>query len=58
MEALGLDGFAHGIGMKSQLTGDGADFPMLGVKVATDLHTGFGTEHANLTSVVEYVGRD
>ena len=40
-----LDGVAHGVGMHAQFTGDGADFPMLGIKVAANLRAGFGTDH-------------
>jgi hypothetical protein len=31
--------------VNAQLSGDGADFPMLGVEVTTDLNTGFWTHH-------------
>ena len=33
LETLRLDGLANGIRMDGQLTGDGADFPMFGVKI-------------------------
>ncbi len=45
VEALGLNGVANGIGVHAQFAGDGADFPMLGVKVAANLSTRFWTNH-------------
>ena len=54
-----LDGVAHGIGMDAQFAGDGADFPMLGVKVAANLSAGFRTDHADRSpSIVECVETD
>src|ERR1044071_9490784 len=44
-ETLGLDGVAHRVRMHAQFAGDGSDFPMLGVKVAANLRTNFGTDH-------------
>jgi hypothetical protein len=38
------------IGVNAQFSGDGADFPMLGVKVAADLHTGFWIDHLGRSS--------
>jgi hypothetical protein len=43
LEALRLDGLADGIGMDGQLTGNGADLPMFGVKIAANLGAGFRT---------------
>ena len=40
-----LDGVVNGIGMDAQFTGNGADFPMLGVKITANLGAGFGTDH-------------
>jgi hypothetical protein len=45
METFRFDGIANGIGMNVQLLGDGADFPVLGVKIAADLHACFGVNH-------------
>ena len=45
MEAVGLNGVAHGIGVNAQFTGDGADFPMLGVKIAANLDARFWRNH-------------
>ena len=44
-EALRLDGQANGVGMHAQFTGNGANFPVLGVEVMANLHTGFRTDH-------------
>ncbi len=35
----------HGIGMNAQFRCNGADFPMLGIKVTADLGSGFVTDH-------------
>ena len=40
-----LDGVANGVGMNAQFAGNGADFPMLGVKVAANLRAGFRADH-------------
>ena len=40
-EPFALDGVAHGIGMDVQFAGNGADLPMLGVKIAANLRRGF-----------------
>src|SRR5262249_24732870 len=48
-EALRLDGVATGSGMLAQLTGDGADLPVLGVKVAANLGADFGAEHEDVS---------
>jgi hypothetical protein len=58
VETLTLDGIANGIGMNVEFTGNGADLPMLGVKVAANLRAGFRTNHELLTSLVECVERD
>ena len=44
-EPLALDSVAHGIGMDVQFAGDGADLPMLGIKIAANLGAGFGSDH-------------
>ena len=43
-ETLRLDGLANGIRMDGQLTGDGADFPMFGVKLM-NLKTAVNQRH-------------
>jgi nitrate/nitrite transporter NarK len=40
MEAFGLDGVAHCIWMHAEFTGNSANFPMFGIKVAANLHMG------------------
>ena len=47
VEAFALDRVANGVGVDAQFTGDGADFPMLGVKVAANLRAGFRTDHCD-----------
>src|SRR5580704_1124476 len=44
-ETLCLDGMTHGVGMHAHFPGDGADFPMLGVKTTANLGTNFRTNH-------------
>ncbi len=45
VETLRLDGVAHGVRMHAQFTGDGADLPMLGIKIAANLRADFRTDH-------------
>jgi hypothetical protein len=45
IEVVGPNSVTDSIGMNAQLSGDGADFPMLGVEVVTDLNTSFWTHH-------------
>src|SRR5215471_8298927 len=45
MEAVGLDGVADSVLVNAQLAGDGADLPMLGVKVTANLDVGFRIDH-------------
>ena len=45
MEAVGLNGVADGIRMNAQFSGDGADLPMLGLKVTANLDVGFWADH-------------
>ncbi len=47
---FGLDGVANSVGMEAEFASDGADLPVFGVKVATDLDTGFRTDHRGLSS--------
>src|SRR5258708_3883459 len=49
IETLAFNGVANGVGMDAQLTGDGADFPVFGVKVAPDLSTGFLADHERVS---------
>ena len=44
-EAVRFNGVAHGIRMHTQLLSDGADFPMLGKKVAANLSASFWIDH-------------
>jgi hypothetical protein len=41
VKAVGFDGVAHGIRVNPQLASNGANFPMLGKKVAANLSAGF-----------------
>src|SRR5438067_9964989 len=45
LETLALDGVPYGVGMDAQFRGNGADFPMFGVKVASNLRAGFVADH-------------
>ena len=45
LEAFALDRVANGVGVDAQFTGNGADFPVLDVKVAANLRAGFRTDH-------------
>src|SRR5579859_8185097 len=45
VETLRFNGVAHGVRMYAQFTGDGADLPMLGVKVTANLGSNFGADH-------------
>jgi hypothetical protein len=45
MEAVGFNGVSNGIRVNTQFSGDGADFPMLGVKVTANLNVGFWIDH-------------
>jgi len=38
LHSVHFDGAPHGVGMKLQLRGDGADLPVLGKKVMTNLY--------------------
>jgi hypothetical protein len=44
-QTLPLDGVAYGLRMYAQFTGNGADLPMLGEKIAANLRTDFRTDH-------------
>ena len=46
-EAVGLERGAHGIGMEKEFGGNGADFPMLGVKQVADASDLFIGNHAS-----------
>ena len=46
IEAFAFYRVANSIGVDAQFTGDGADFPVFGVKVAADLRADFRTDHA------------
>ena len=45
LESFALDGVAHRVGMDPQFAGNGADFPMLGIKIAPNLRADFRTDH-------------
>src|SRR3954447_8630716 len=44
-EALRFNGATDGVGMDSEFASDGADFPVLGVKVPANLGVSFGADH-------------
>lgn len=46
VEAFTFHRVAKGVRVDAQLTGDGADFPVFGVKIAADLRADFRTDHA------------
>jgi len=50
MEAVGFNGVANGIRVNAQLSGDGADFPMLGVEITANLDVGFWTDRLDWSS--------
>src|SRR5450755_4985649 len=56
MKALRLNGPADSIGVDTKLSGNGSDFPMLGIKVTTNLGTGFRANH--LDFIILTWGRD
>ena len=58
LEPFHFNGAPYSVGVDVQGLCNRADFPMLGVEIAANLYAGFGTDHAKLTSVAEFVGRD
>ena len=54
LEAFGPNRIANGVRVDAQFTGNGADFPVFGVKVAANLRAGFRTHH-EITFDVECV---
>jgi hypothetical protein len=50
LEPFHLNGAPYGVGVDVQGGCNGADFPMLGVEVAANLYTGFGTDHRSSPS--------
>ena len=60
IEAIRFDGIANGIGVNVEFAGNGADFPVLGVKVSANLHARFRTDHvfSSSTSRVSWEGID
>lgn len=53
LKAAGFDGVANRIGMHAEFGGDGADLPMLGVKVAADAGAQFFADHARIPSAAQ-----
>jgi hypothetical protein len=49
MEAIRFNGTTDGILVNAQLAGDGADLPMLGVKIMTNLYMRFWIDHLDLS---------
>jgi hypothetical protein len=50
VKAFALNGTADGIRVETKFSGNGADLPMLGVKIAANLYASFGTDHPSSPS--------
>jgi hypothetical protein len=50
LEAFHFNGAPYGVGVDVQGLCNGADFPMLGVKIAANLYADFGTDHPSSPS--------
>jgi hypothetical protein len=57
VEPVRFNSLADGIGMNVQLAGNGADFPVLGVKVTANLHARFRADHKFLLRHGGYRGK-
>ena len=57
IEAIRLDGIAHGIGVNAEFAGNGADFPVFGVKVTANLRACFRADHEFLLPHPRYRGK-
>ena len=57
IEAIRFDGIAHRIGMNVEFAGNGADFPVLGVKVTANLDARFRADHEFLLPHRGYRGK-
>ena len=57
IEAIRFDGIAHHIRMNVEFAGNGADFPVLGVKVTANLDARFRADHEFLLPHREYRGK-
>ena len=57
-EAFAFNRVANGVRVDAQFTGNGADFPVLDIKVAANLRADFRTDHRYLTFGVECVEMD
>ena len=44
-EAVRFDGITNGIGVNVQFSGNGADFPVFGIKITADLYVRFRADH-------------
>ena len=58
LHAIHFDRAPHGVGMKLQLRGDGADLPVLGEKVMTDLYAQLLLDHFCFTCVSKCEEKD
>ena len=56
-EAVRFDGLTNGIGVNVQFSCDGADFPVLGIKITADLHTCFWVNHLRSLRNREVAGK-
>jgi hypothetical protein len=52
MKAVGLNGTTDGIRMDAKFSGNGSDFPMLGVEVTANLRTGFRANHLSFIVLI------
>ena len=57
IETIRFDGIADGIGVNVEFAGNGADFPVLGVKITANLHAGFRADHVFLLLHRGYRGK-
>jgi hypothetical protein len=57
VEPVRFNSLADGIGMNVQFAGNGADFPVLGVKVAANLHARLRADHVFLLLHRGYRGK-
>jgi hypothetical protein len=57
VEAIRFYGVAHGVGMNVEFAGNGADFPVLGIKLTANLHARFRADHEFLLPHRGYCGK-
>ena len=57
IEAIRFDGVAYGVGVNFEFAGNGADFPVFGVKVTANLRACFRADHEFLLPHPRYRGK-